>query len=281
MKQLFYLGPKHSYSDILIKQLMLEKEYELVAVESFSEIIENTAKIKNAIGVLPIENSITSDIYENIDSLFTTDLKIFHEAFLQINLQLIGLQDATIEDIKTIYSHEKALAQCSDFIQEHHVTVMQTPSTAQGKELLLQKKDKTIGIIGSKILATHPQLKILQENIGNDIYNMTRFVFVMNDSYHVSKNATKASIIFTIPHMPSALATVLTELGNKHINVTKITSRPIPRTHWEYQFLIDIENPNESITTAQITNLFNKNTLSYKITGIYPRGEIFTSYLYD
>jgi chorismate mutase/prephenate dehydratase len=277
MKKIFYLGPEDSYSYIVTRQIMLEKEYELVAVESFSKIIENTTKIKNAIGVLPIENSITSDIHENIDYLFKTDVKIFYEAFLRINLQLIGLKDAVIEDIKTVYSHERALAQCSDFIKEHHLSVKEAQSTAKGKELLLQKQDKTIGIIGSKILANNQQLKILQENIGNDMYNMTRFVFVINDNHQVSNDANKASIIFTVPHMPGALAKLLTELAEKHMNVTKIESRPIPGTNWEYQFWIDIENPNGAITIEQLTNLFEKNTLAYKIAGIYPSGEIFAS----
>lgn len=277
MKKLFYLGPEDSYSYIVTKQIMLEKEYELVAVESFSEIAENTVKIKNAIGVLPIENSITSDIHENIDYLFKTDVKIFYEAFLRINLQLIGLKDAVMEDIKTVYSHERALAQCSNFIKEHNLATHETQSTAQGKELLLQKHDKTIGIIGSKILAKHPQLKILQENIGNDTYNMTRFVFMIQGNDNFANNANKASIIFTVPHMPGALAKLLTELADKHINVTKIESRPIPGTNWEYQFWIDIENPNGAITTEQIANLFDKNTLAYKVAGIYPSGEIFAS----
>lgn len=277
MKKLFYLGPEDSYSYIITKQIMLEKEYELVDVESFSEIIENTGKIKNAIGVLPIENSITSDIHENIDYLFKTDVKIFYEAFLRINLQLIGLKDTTIQDIKTVYSHERALAQCNDFIKEHNLDTKETQSTAKGKELLLEKQDKTIGIIGSKILANHPQLKILQENIGNDMYNMTRFVFVINDEHNFSDKANKASVIFTVPHMPGALAKLLTELADKHMNVTKIESRPIPGTNWEYQFWIDIENPNGAITIEQIKNLFDKNTLSYKIAGIYPSGEIFSS----
>lgn len=277
MKKIFYLGAEDSYSYLISKQVIFDKHNTLVPANNFSEIVESTIKTKG-IGVLPIENSITSDIHANIEYLFKTDLKILFEAFLRIKLNLIGLKQATIQDIKTVYSHERALAQSSEFLKEHTMTTVEANSTSAAKEILLEKHDISIGAIGSKALAGNPQLQVIQENIGNDQYNMTRFVFVGNDHMDlVTGIKNKTSVIFTVPHMPGALAQLLTVIAQEHLNVTKIESRPIPGTNWEYQFWIDIENTNGELQKEYIDTIFTKNTLSYKIIGIYPKGEIFES----
>ncbi|HSW87613.1 MAG TPA: prephenate dehydratase domain-containing protein [Candidatus Saccharimonadales bacterium] len=278
MKKIFYLGSEDSYSYIITKQVILDKNHILISSKNFSEIVENTIKTNNAIGVLPIENSITSDIHENIDFLFKTDAKILYEAFLRIKLHLIGFKQANLSNIKAVYSHDRALAQSNNFIKEHRFITHETQSTSEAKEVVLQKQDKAIGIIGSTELSNHPQLQILQTNIGNDPYNMTRFVFVGNDVTElVTGIKNKTSVIFTVPHMPGALAQLLTIIAQQHLNVTKIESRPIPGTNWEYQFWIDIENMNGELLSEKIEEIFAKNSLSYRILGMYPRGEIFES----
>lgn len=278
MKKIFYLGAQDSYSYIISKQVIFDNNHSLISAKSFGEIVENTAKTNNGIGVLPIENSITSNIHENIEYLFKSDLKILFEAFLRIKLDLVGFKQATLSDIKTVYSHERALAQSSEFLKKNQITTYGASSTSAAKDIMLERQDKSIGVVGSKALAENPQLAIMQENIGNDQYNMTRFVFVGKDLIDfVTGVKNKTSIIFTIPHMPNALAQLLTVIAKAHLNVTKIESRPIPGTNWEYQFWIDIENTNGELLIEQIHTLFEKNTLSYKVIGLYPRGEIFES----
>jgi len=277
MKKICYLGPEGSYSHIITKQVMAEQDCQLVPLKNFAEIIQQTKETPETIGVLPLENSITSNIHENIEALFSNELHIFREAFLRIKLHLIGLQDATIEEIKTVYSYEKALAQCSNFLTEHNITPIATQSTAEGKKIILEKQDKSIGAIGSRELANDSQLRILEENIGNERYNITRFVFVTKDKTETNEKKNKASVTFIVPHEPGSLAKLLTEIAKQKLNMTKIESDPIPGTNWEYHFWIDIENPNGELSGEQLTTLFTNHTQSYKILGIYPSGNMFES----
>jgi len=278
MKKVFYLGPEGSYSHSIAKQMFGKRDYELIAQESFGEIINHTTSITHSIGVLPIENSITSDIHENIDHLFTHDMTISQEAFLRINLHLVGLPTATREDITEVYSHERALAQCSKFIAEHNLKAHPSQSTSRGRDIILEKNNKSVAVIGSKILVEKNKLKILQENIGNDKYNMTRFVFVVKDfSDDLQSIKNKASIIFKVPHVSGSLAVLLQEIAKLKLNLTKIESRPIPGTNWEYQFWIDLENITGPLEKKILDTLFKKNTLEYKILGIYPSGKIYES----
>ena len=96
MKKIYYLGPKGSYSQTITKKVFGKQE--LVACDSFADIVKNTLSDKDAAGVLPIENSITSNIHENMDYLFNENLTIIAEAYLKIRLHLIGLKISTIND---------------------------------------------------------------------------------------------------------------------------------------------------------------------------------------
>ena len=52
-------------------------------------------------------------------------------------------------------------------------------------------------------------------------------------------DADKTSICFSTSHTPGALALVLTELGLRGANLTRIESRP-GRTAWTYRFFVDL-----------------------------------------
>lgn len=272
MKNVYYLGPNGSYSHTVVKKAL--SGYDLIPCESFSDIVQNTLSEKEAVGVLPIENSITSNIHENMDFLFREPLRIIDEAYLKIRLFLIGLKAASIEDIKKVYSHPKALSQCRQYIKKHNFTVQQTDSTAAARNLILKINDKRVAAIGSKELGRDQKLRILAEDIGDEKFNITRFAFV--SATQPEANGNKASIMFTVAHKPGTLAKILTEFSKAEFNLIKIDSRPIPATSWEYQFWVDIENKNnKKINPEPLSDILKKNALTHKIIGIYPSGRLY------
>lgn len=274
MKKIYYLGPKGSYSYLVTKKIYLKED--LIPCESFFSIVNKTLE-EGALGTLPIENSITSDVFENVDYLFSKKLIIVKEAYLKINLFLIGLQNSSLKVVKEVYSHPKALAQSSKFIEKQHLTVFESKSTAEGKEIVIETGNLRKVFIGSRDLAVDPRVKILAENIGNAKDNMTRFIIVKRLS---KKNAkmklgNKMTAIFKLVHKPGSLANLLTKLAQLQINLTKIESRPIPETQWEYQFLVDFEVDQKKI--KEITQIFKENTLTVKIIGVYQKGGVYES----
>jgi prephenate dehydratase len=272
MKKVYYLGPKGSYSHTITKKVFPAKE--LVDCDSFAEIVGNTLSEKEAAGVLPIENSITSNIHENMDYLFREQLTIVAEAYLKIRLYLIGFKEATVEDVKKVYSHPKALSQCRRYIEGHNFTMQQTLSTAAARNLILEINDKRVAAIGSKELAVSQKLKILAEDIGDEKFNITRFAFIR--AMQPGERGNKASIMFTVPHKPGTLAKMLTEFSKADFNLIKIDSRPIPSTSWEYQFWVDVENKDgREMEQNTLSDILKKNTNTYKIIGIYPSGKLY------
>lgn len=280
INNVYFLGPKGSYSYKIIQKVDAARN--AVGCTNFAQIVKNVIDDKDSIGVLPIENSITSNVHENMDFLFKENLKVVAEGYLNIRLCLIGLKDARTHDVKKVYSHPQAIAQCKKFILKHNYLISETDSTAAAKDLILDSGDTSNAVIGDSILADDSRLAIINENIGDEKFNITRFIFVAsnfgdrNILINLSSINNKASIMFTIPHKPGSLAKLLTQFAVSNINLAKIESRPIPATNWEFQFWVDIENePDREIDGKILADILKKNTKSYKIIGIYPSGKIY------
>ncbi len=274
MNIIYYLGPKHSFSDIIAKKLFDETSNTFVASNNFDEIVTAVQKDTDVIGILPIENSITSNIHENIDAIFHYDLHIIKEGYLQINLHLLGLPTTKAETITDVYSHPKALKQCSEYIEQHKLIIHELESTSIGKELLLKNNNNHEAIIGSRDLVDE-KIVVLAENIANEKMNITRFVCVTSKKEQNTALANKSTIIFNLKNEIGTLARLFTQLAKGNINVRKIDSRPIPGTALEYLFLIDLQQ--HPINLTLINDIFTTNTTMYKILGVYQEGELFES----
>lgn len=274
MKKIFFLGPIGSYSHIVTKKAFPDEE--LISCNTFFEIANKIKSNTGSIGVLPIENSITSDVHENVDYIFKNpDFSIIGESVLRINLHLYGLQGSTLSDIKIVYSHPKALAQSTKFIDNHNLEMRESKSTAEAKEIIIDQKNMNQACIGSSDLKDN-QIVLLQSNIGNAKNNFTRFIFVTAKPKALHHHADKATFIFKVKHEPGTLTKVLSQLAAKGLNLTKIESRPLPNTYWEYQFWIDLEIP-KNIQLNDVENIIKSSTLSCRLVGAYVKGKVFES----
>lgn len=272
--KVFYLGPEGSYSFVLARQVFADFEnIEFVPCDNFDEINDKTALIDNSVGVLPFENSITSSVHDNIDGVFYNHLQVVGESELHINLHLFGLKGAKIENLRRVFSYSKALHQAANFLKRQGLVGVDVDSTSQAKADVVEKKDPSNGFIGSRDLVDS-QVEILKEGVGDEKHNYTRFIFVSKDDIDLfKKSRNKRMIKFNTKHEPAALAKVLTELGDIGANLTKIESRPIPGTDWEYSFLVELICDD----LEQLEKVLEEATYRYWILGSYSEGERYKS----
>lgn len=272
----YYLGPQGSFSGGVATQAFRGSMYQLVPLPSFTEITARIMGEADAIGVYPIENSMTSDVHENVDMLFANDLRIIGEANLLVSLHIIGLRDAQLADIREIRSNAKALAQCARFLARHGIAAVEVSSTSAGRDLVLQENRKELGALGGAALAEDPRLRILASEVANEKNARTRFVFVSQTSdLAAADDADKMTVTFKLKHEPGSLAHVLTELGRTKANLTMISSRPIPGKNFEYNFWVDLEF--EPGRVSQVVETIRLNTLEYRVVGTYRMGSVYKS----
>ncbi|MBR6917397.1 MAG: chorismate mutase, partial [Clostridia bacterium] len=89
---------------------------EAVAYPDFSAAYDATVTGECDAALLPIENSYSGDVGQVMDLAFFGGLKINGIYAAEVTQNLLALPGAKIEDIKEVYSHPQALAQCEKYI---------------------------------------------------------------------------------------------------------------------------------------------------------------------
>ncbi len=270
---IYYLGPDGSYSYTLVHK-MFDTNVQFVACKSFRDILTQTQNDIEGIGVLAIENSISSTVHQTVDLLYNSDVCIVGEASMRIQMDLIGIKGSSLDAIKTLYSHPQALAQCSEFIRSHTISTHEMSSTSAAVDFVLEKNDPAAAAIGNIETIDSTNLTVLKEQIANVPHNMTRWVCIAREGIaSIGKRIDKCTYIFTVKHQPGSLVEVLASIAKLKCNLTKIESRPLPGTDWEYGFWIDIEIPES--TQMSFDAMMKESTLECRCVGAYERGILF------
>lgn len=101
--QLYYLGPKGTFSYLACRQYFSENEATFQPKSNLFEVIKAVADDDTSIGVVPIENSIEGTINIVADALAQQDVFAHGEIRLDINFALYGNGSNTISDIKSVF----------------------------------------------------------------------------------------------------------------------------------------------------------------------------------
>lgn len=262
-----YQGVPGAYSH----QAMYEffgKNIKNINVSQFEDVIAAVQCGKADYGILPIENSsagFVNGIYDMVDK---SGITIVGEDELQVSHALLGIPGASIEDIKTVYSHTQGLLQCKDFLDTTDWTLNSVANTAVGAVKVIEEKDKTQAAIASELAAEIYGLQILKTGIVNNDNNTTRFVILSRDRIF-EKKAKNISICFSLPDESGTLYNILSHINLNGINMTSIESRPLPGRKWEYAFFVTMEGSLMDPKTINALQGICKDSIDFRIIGTY------------
>ena len=113
-----YQGTDGAYSQMAAERHFAgwDGETETLGCESFLAVLESVVNGAADYGMLPVENTTAGSINEAYDLLNHTNLSVVGEEVRRVEHCLVGLEDAEIDDLRHVYSHPQALAQCSSFL---------------------------------------------------------------------------------------------------------------------------------------------------------------------
>ena len=221
-------------------------------------------------GVVPAENSLEGSVNQTYDLLLESPLRIRGEIKIRINHCLLALPGTRLEDVKVVYSHPQALAQCAEFLYGLNADALPSYDTAGSAKVIKDQKIQNAAAIASEHCANIHGLTILKRNIEDLPGNFTRF-FVIGRQDAARTGMDKTSIVFSAKHVPGSLYDALRELATRKINLTKIESRPIRTTPWEYYFFVDFEGHSSEAVCCEALDELSNATTFLKILGSYPR----------
>ncbi len=263
-----FQGVEGAYSEMAVMKYF-GKDTSRFHVETFRDAMNAIADGLADYAVLPIENSSAGIVSQNYDMLSEFENYIVGEQTIRIEHCLLGLPDAEMSDIRTVYSHPQGLMQCKRFLLEHrNWNQVEEENTAVSALLVKTEGIKSQAAIASRQAASLYGLKILQENIATEDDNFTRFIIVSNQRIF-RKDAKKISICFRLPHESGALYRLMSHFIYNGVNMNKIESRPMQGISWEYEFFVDFDGNLEDEGVKNALRGIREEAINLRILGNY------------
>ncbi len=263
-----YSGEEGAFADLAAQKIFCE--IRPVSYASFADAYHAVKNGECDACVLPVENSYAGEVGQVMDLMFHGNLCLNGLYTLEIRQHLLGLQDAKAEDIRLVKSHPQALMQCAAYIREHDLRTEQTSNTAVAARMVAEEGDPTVGAIAGEEAAKRYGLKILKENIHENVMNTTKFAVLSklpDDREHGKKE--EISLMFTLQNSPGALAKAISAIGKYGYNMHVIRSRPVQDLPWQYYFYVEAVGESDRTHRDRMIEELSAQCEIFKVLGCY------------
>ena len=226
--------------------------------------------------IAPIENSLAGSIHRNYDLLLDSGLTIAGETNLRVVHNLIAPRGVELGDVRRVYSHPVALAQCTRFLAAHpEIEPVPVHDTAGAVRLVVEQGRGDAAAIASDSAAEIYGARVLERSIEDNAQNFTRFLLLLPTDAQPPQlrepaRRWKTSLMFRTVNKPGALFRALGVFAIFDIDLSKIESRPIEGRPWEYAFYLDIVGQREDPTIARALANLGEISEMVKLLGSYP-----------
>lgn len=243
---------------------------EIFPCESFEAVFDAVNAGKCASAMIPIENSLAGSIHENYDLLLRNALQIVGETSLRVRHCLIAAPGVEMGELRKAISHPQALGQCAGYLRSHGFQAEQAYDTAGSVKLLRESGARDTAAIASRRAAELYGMNILEEGIEDNPQNYTRFLAIQREPEPFQGEA-KTSIVFTLKNTPGALFKAMSAFALRDIDLTKIESRPLQGSPWEYLFYIDLIGAAQEVPVRRALEHLGEYAVMLRVLGSYPR----------
>jgi len=267
-----FQGERGSFSEEAAYKL-LGPAVRVEPCETFTAMFASVTSRKTKYCLSPIENTLAGSVHENYDLLVASDLHIVAETSLRIVHNLIAFPGTTFANLRQVYSHPVALAQCTEFFKRHpKIEKVPFYDTAGSVKMLTERRMAGAGAIASRIAARVYGARILSTHLEDHRENYTRFL-LLSGTAKVTPKANKVSIVFSTPNVPGALYKCLSVFALRDINLAKMESRPLRGRPWEYLFYVDfLGNVKEDRCRKALDHLAEVTTF-LRVLGCYEKSK--------
>ncbi len=270
-KRIAYLGPAGTFTEEAA--LVYDESAQLIPFPSVPAVAVAVDSGMAEEGVVAIENSIEGSVTDTLDLLIhESGVLIKKELVLPIEHQLLVKPGTEASEVKVIFSHPQALAQCRHFIERcfPKAEVVAALSTAAAVEEMMACEHPAAAI-GTRRATQLYGTETLAHSIQDQASNVTRFV-VLAPMDHTPTGCDKTSLCFSFAEdRPGVLCEVLQEFAQRNINLAKVESRPSKESLGKYIFLVDLEGHREDPAVSEALARVREKTALFKILGSYPR----------
>ena len=227
------LGPEGSFSQRAAEELCAGAE--VLFAPTFAEAVRLLTAGEADFCVLPVENALNGGVGGALDLISSEKVFGVRELPLPIDQRLATLEGVKVEDIRFVYSHEQAIAQCKEYLRTKLPQAQWrfTPSTVESLSRLDQC---SAGIVGAHV--RREGVVLSKENIADDKGNFTRFL-LLERAGSLPERSAMVFLAAVCAHRPGSLLGLLRIFQRYSLNLTRIESRPVKGAFGQYRFFIE------------------------------------------
>lgn len=271
-----YQGERGAFSELALKKafpFFIRKPY-----PGFSDVVKHAEIGSGRCALLPVENSTEGTVREVYDLILRYQVEAVAEVIMRIRHMLLARHGVEPGDIRKVYSHPQALAQCKDYLKFRGLEAVQFSNTAAAVKMVSESTMTDAAAIGSENAAELYDMKTIDKDIEDDKKNRTRFLLVASkENAQAIKEmmeydcdfAPKTSIVFGLRNRPGSLSRALDALKSADVNLTLVYSRPISGRSWEYSFYVDMEYSCPEAQIDEMLHHLKESTTFLKVVGHY------------
>jgi prephenate dehydratase len=249
-----------------------QRGLEIIACTVSAQVLRKVVAGEVDGAVLPIENSLHGSVAEHYDLLLELPVRIERESLLRIRHNVIAMPGVRMEEVRRVMSHPVALSQCRRFLAAHpELEVVPFYDTAGSVKHVMAAGLRDAAGIAPELAAKVYGAEVLVAGVEDHTENYTRFHLLRRDDAVADGEvgeANKMSVAFAIEHRPGTLVAALQRLADARVNLTKIESRPVPGSPWEYVFYVDVRFDTTEQADAALAAL-EEHCRMVKVLGRY------------
>ena len=255
-KKISFQGVEGAYSHLAVQEFFPESEP--VPCKTFEIAISKAESEEVDFAMIPIENSAAGRVADIHRLLPKSDPHINYEHFQRVEHKLLIHPESKIENIKKIISHEQALAQCSNKIQELDFDILIGVDTAGSAKNISENNVLDTAAIASSLAADIYNLKIVNESFANSKNNITRFYVMSKDENkdHDPQKKYISSFLFAVNNTPGSLFKVMGGFATNNVNMIKLESYNYGANFVITEFYCEIEgHPDQENTKLALEDM--------------------------
>ena len=238
---------------------------------TFEDAFQAVSDGEAALAMIPIDNSVAGRVADIHHLLPRSKLYITGEHFLPVHHQLMIVPEADNSTVRTVHSHVHALGQCRKVIRELSIKPVVAADTAGAARELSESRDPTRAAIATRLAAEIYDLKIIRQDVEDEIHNTTRFVVLSATPQDAEPEdqPVMTTFVFRVRNVPAALYKAMGGFATNGVNMTKLESYQIEGQFSATQFYADIEgHPSERNVRLAMEEL-EFFTSYLRVLGIY------------
>ena len=266
-----YCGVQGAFAYMAAKRMFPEAE--LIPYSDFGDAYRAVERGEYDCVVLPLENSAAGEVGTVMDLIFSGDLFVNQVVDLPIEHNLLGIEGASLDGIKTVISHPQALEQCGEYIRAHGFETETFSNTALAAQYVKEKNDATVAAIASDETSKIFELDIIDKVINDSKINTTRFAALSRAQNRPASMSSRAEenfiLVFTVKNEAGSLAQMLNIIGSHGFNMRNLRSRPMKDLQWNYFFYIEAEGNINNENGQDMLRELSAICAKLKLVGTY------------